>query len=214
MDWNAFLYLLLVICATYAPYKFLQRTGGLLHISAKRATILAVIFFTSILLLLRSFNFSSIETNLYIFTLLGLLVTLWFLAPRLLPFIGVYPRKILEPPSKLAIISAHPPVLFLKFFEVIFQEVFFLYLLSVVFDGFSLADRIIWFTIINVLIHAINIIFVRHIIVLWITILSIPMGILFSYLILHGYILVTVMIHLGFYLALTTYFWTNKRYSA
>lgn len=214
MDWNTFLYLILLICITYAPYKFLQSRRGLLDISFRKAAVLATIFLISILLLLKDVHLSSIETNLYIFTGLGIVVVLWFCAPRLLPLIGSYPSKILKPPSKLVIISAHPPILYLKCIEVIFQEVFFLYLLSVVLDGFPFADQIIWFTIINLLIHALNIVFVRHIIVLWITIVSIPMGLLFSYLILHGYILVTLMIHLGFYLVLTTYYWTNTRYSS
>jgi len=213
MDWNTFFYLLLIIFVAYAPYKFLQSTRGLLDISPRKATVLAAIFLTSILLLLKDVHLSSIETNLYLFAGLVILLVLWFSAPRLLPLIGSYPRKILEPPSKLGIISAHPPILYLKFFEVIFQEVFFLYLLIIVMNGLPLADRIIWFTVINVLIHAVNIVFVRHVIVLWITILSVPMGLLFSHLILSGYVLITIVIHMGFYLLLTTYFWMNKRYA-
>src|SRR3990167_4890372 len=142
MNWIEFTYLFLILIITYTPYKFLQSKRGLLDIPPRTATILATIFLMSILLLLKNVHLSSIETNLYLFTGLGIFIMLWFWAPRLLPLIGSYPRKILKPPSRLAIISAHPPILYLKFIEVIFQEVVFLYLLTIIMSGFPFTDRI------------------------------------------------------------------------
>ena len=125
MDWNAFLYLLLLIFVAYAPYKYLQITGRLLNASFQKATILVILFSTCITLLFMNVNSSSVIINPILIVGTGMLVLLWLLVPIILPKMGQCPKKALLPPKNLVIVSAHPPIFYLKFFEIVFQEVIF-----------------------------------------------------------------------------------------
>lgn len=213
MYWDKLLYLTALIFIAYTPYKFLQYKSRLLNITLKNACLLTSILIITGSLLASEVELSSIMVSWPI--VLGLMATflLWILSPYIIPRIGRYPKRVLGAESKLYMISLRPPVLILKLFEILFQEVFFLYALSMVLAGLSYESKILYFTLFNLAIHAGNIPILRNRLILMITALSVPMGVLFSVLILNGYVLVTTTIHIAFYLLLTTYYWTDQKYS-
>ena len=72
----------------------------------------------------------------------------------------------------------------------------------------STVSRMWWFTGIVGFLHLFNIFFVPS---GWFFFLvSIPMGLLFSWLILGGYITITTIIHLWFYLLLVSWYWLRR----
>jgi len=93
----------------------------------------------------------------------------------------------------------------LKYIEVLFQQAIFIYILTVTLSSFADFEKILIFTLIGAILHLGNHFYIRKKISFIFTVLSIPMGILFGYLIINGLFLVTNTIHLGFYLCFVTY---------
>lgn len=135
----------------------------------------------------------------------------WFGAPQILPRIGKNPDKVLKDNSRSYLTHGELKIFFLKFCEVLFQQAKFAYILFVVLDGLSLSSRIWWFTGIVSFLHFFNIFFVPA---GWFFFLvSIPMGPLFSWIILKGFIYIALSIHLWFYLILITQYWLRAKFS-
>lgn len=207
MEWGKLGFLLVIILIGYLPYKTMLklRTDGLATISLRISLLMSVWFIVlSLILIIQTTNFM-VNASLIPVFVFGLTIAIWFITPRMLRRFGAYPSKMLGVNPKWYILRAEPKTFFLKFCEICFQQTKFAYLLFVVFGTMPLISRMWWFTGIVGFMHIFNIYFVPS---GWLFFLmSIPMGPLFSWLILNGYITVTTTIHLWFYLLLVSWYW-------
>ncbi|MEK9143846.1 MAG: hypothetical protein AAB481_04465 [Patescibacteria group bacterium] len=210
MEWRKLIYLLVIVFIGYLPYKTILRfrKNGLSSISLRLSFFMAAWFFVlSALLILQTRNLF-VNVSPLLVAGFGTTVAIWFAAPRILRRIGAYPTKILADNPKWYILRAETKTFFLKFCEVFFQQAKFAYLLFEVLGVMPLISRVWWFTGIVGFLHVFNILFVPS---GWFFFLvSIPMGFLFSWLILAGHIVITTTIHLWFYLILVGWYWFRK----
>ncbi len=210
MEWGKLVYLLVIVFIGYLPYKTILRLrkDGLASISTSFSLLMAVWFLVlSTLLIFQT-------PNLYInaspipIVVLGITVLMWVTAPWLLRRIGRYPAEVIGDKPKWYILRAEPKTFILKLSEVLFQQAKFTYLLLVVLGAMPPVSRIWWFTGIISILHLANIFFVPA---GWFFFLvSIPMGPLFSWLILNGYVTITLAIHFWFYLLVVIWFWFRR----
>lgn len=215
MDWGKFLYLLAIIILGYAPYKIFQRTRsrGLTDITPLGATLLASWFIVlSIVLFFQTGAVFLIKTTMMVIMVV-LTVLLWLLAPMLIRKIGVFPKQLTKEKPNWFVIRFDPHTWYLKFFEVIFQQVKFLFMLYVVLAGLPYHSQILWFTLIIGFFHFQNMYFIPKKEAMEFFILSFPGALLFSILILQGYFLLSISIHLWFYLFFAGYPWFQKKYA-
>ncbi|MBP9691000.1 hypothetical protein KBD81_02870 [Candidatus Woesebacteria bacterium] len=212
MNWNSFLYLVLVLLIAYAPYKYIQRFGDLMNITFQNALLASTVMSVSVLLLLTDIAQSAISLNGILISTSGAIFLSWFAIPYIFPKLGQYPTQLISPPNGIILASVRFPLFLVKFVEVILQEVVFLYVIFVVMGNLNFYERIFAFTGALMVMHFINILFTTNkklaVIVVF---LSIPMGIVFGVLILKGYFLLSVALHLAFYVSITSYAWFGKR---
>lgn len=210
MEWGKLIYFLVIVFIGYLPYKTILRfrKNGLSSISLWLSFLMAAWFLVLFSLLILQTPNLFINVSPLLIAGFGTTVAIWFAAPRILRRIGVYPAKILGDNHKWYILRAEPKTFFLKFCEVLFQQAKFAYLLFEVLGVMPLISRVWWFTGIVGFLHIFNIFFVPS---GWFFFLvSIPMGFLFSWLILAGHIVITTTIHLWFYLFLVGWYWLRK----
>lgn len=157
---------------------------------------------------LTSLNFVS----LFIFIVVFLF---WFLSPYIFRFFGKYPKRYINDPENkirfLAKFELHSMTI--KFFEVLFQQSMFIYLLFSVLNFESFSTNLPLFVFMVAVIHLGNLPFLGTKWTLIYTALSIPMAFIFGYLILKGHIFITISIHLLFYLWFNGRLWFQKKYS-
>ena len=210
MEWGKLAYLFVIVLIGYRPYKTIQRLrpDGLASISTVLALLMALWFLIlSTILTLQTLNLI-ITTSLIPVAILGMTVLIWAVAPFLLRCIGAFPTEVIVKHPASYLIRTQPKMFFLKLCEVIFQQAKFAYLLFEVFSGLPFVSRVIWFTGVVSFLHLYNVYFVRA---AWLFFfVSIPMGPLFSILILNGYITVATTIHLWFYLVLVSWYWLRR----
>src|SRR3989344_1336387 len=207
MEWVKLVFLLSIVLIGYLPYKTIQRNrkGGLANISTQLAIGISFCFvILSTFLILQTPNLI-INRSLFPVFFLGITVLIWVLAPWLLHRMGTLPAKVIEENPTSFLIRTQPKMFLLKFCEVLFQQAKFAYLLFVVLDGLPFVSRVVWFSVIVSLLHLYNVNFVRAPRLFFF--ISIPMGPLFSLLILNGYIFIAITIHLWFYLLLVSRHW-------
>ena len=206
MDWGKLGYLLIIILIGYLPYKAIQRyrTDGLSSISTRLVFLMALWFIVlSAFLFLQTPNFT-VDTSAYPVVGFGITVLIWALAPWLLQRFGKVPTHVIKDNPKSFLIKTKPKLYILKFCEIVFQQAKFSYLLFEVFSGLPFVARIVWFTVIVSMLHLNNMYFVKAGKLFFFV--SIPMGPLFGFLILNGYITVAMTIHLWFYLLLVSWY--------
>lgn len=152
--------------------------------------------------LLITINFITVE--LFVATTL-----IWFLFPKLIRLYGKYPSSYLKDKkgNTRFMVRFELPSMTIKYFEVLFQQATFLFLLFVVLTGLPKITIIFLFTLIIVIIHLGNLFFMDRKWALFYTVLSFPMAIIFGYMILNGFVLLTASIHLLFYLLFNAFYW-------
>lgn len=140
---------------------------------------------------------------------------IWFLFPKVIRRYGKYPHSYFQDKTGNTrfMVKFELPSMTVKYFEVLFQQATFLFLLFVVLGGLSITTVIFLFTIIVAVIHLGNLFFLERKWALFYTLLSIPMAIGFSYLISQGLVLLTASMHLAFYLAFNARYWFDNKYS-
>jgi len=212
MNWQDILYILFAVFFGYLPYKVLQKKSprGLKDITLKTSLFLMVWFLLFSLLLLLQIYKPTIDLSLgplgiFLFTTL-----VWIFVPLIVPRYRNYPKKFLDSGKKLYIGELNPKTYYLKYFEVVFQQVKFIYLLEVVLGGLSIWEKLLSFTIIIVIIHLGNLFFLPIKETLFFTLLSLPMAAVFGILITQGYLLFTASLHLWFYLLYSVAPWLGK----
>lgn len=212
MNWEALLRLAVIILIGYLPYKTLARVrkGGLSTISPRLAALLTAWFIVlSVVLVLQVPNLA-IYTNPWGVGLFVTTVGVWFVSPWFIRAIGEYPKKLIDSKPTWFVVRFEPHTLYLKFFEVLFQQATFLFFLTIVFATLSFGDKILWFTLIIGFLHVNNLFFLSKQEACIFTVLSFPMAMLFGFLIEHGLIFVTTSIHLWFYLIFAGWRWLRR----
>ena len=208
-----FIFLLFVLATVNIGYK--GRTFD--KTSWNRVTMLSAWFvICSLILLWVHYQKLLITLN---FKTIGLFVTIslvWFLFPKLIRFYGTYPSLYLNDKKGNVrfIVRFEFPSMTIKYFEVLFQQATFMFLLFVALAGLSITKTVFLFILIVVIIHLGNLFFINRKWALFYTVLSVPMAIGFGYLILQGLVLLTASIHLVFYLVFNGRYWFEKKYSS
>ena len=212
MEWGKLAYLLAIIVVGYLPYKTLQRIRphGLGDISKTTAFLLFIWFLILSIILFLQTDEKIIVTSPTTVPIAVVTTLLWFFSPYLIRKIGTYPTAVIAENQKWFVIRFEPKTLYLKYVEVLFQQVKFLYLIFVVFGALTMGDRVLWFTLLVGLLHLGNVFFLSTHTAMIFFILSLPMGVLFGMLMLNGYILVTIAIHLWFYLLFGGWYWLRR----
>lgn len=213
MDIPRFIFLIVVVAFGNLLYKSYQHDHpqGIAKIPLSLAVLNFVVFLLASSVL---YIFSSplyISTHSYIVTAFLATSVLWIAAPWLVRTYGEYPKEVIEKHPKWFGLRCEPRTFYLKYFEVLFQQSTFLYILSTVLADGYIPVRLIGFTLIIAIFHLVNLMFISRkegMIFFW---FSIPMGIIFGYLILHGYIFITYTIHLWFYLIFSGRYWFLKQ---
>jgi len=207
MEWEKLVYLLTIIFIGYLPYKSIQRLRkyGLRSVSTRVSLLMTAWFIILSVLLLLQTPHMKINNQFTLIMLFSTTVLTWFSSPWVFRRLGHYPTKLLGKHPKWFLLRLEYKTIVLKFFEVLFQQAKFAYLLFEVLTPMSNVSRIWWFTVIVSFLHLNNIIFVPT--GWFFFLMSIPMGLLFSWLLLEGNIAITTTIHLWFYLALIAWYW-------
>ena len=169
------------------------------------------IWFIICSVILLVFNFQGLLIIANFITVGFFLITtlLWFTFPRIIRHYGTYPSLYLKDKKNndRFMVRFELPSMTVKYFEVLFQQATFLFLLFVVLSGSQKITSIFLFTLIIVIIHLGNLFFMNKKWALFYTVLSFPMAIIFGYMILNGFVLLTVSIHLLFYLIFNASYW-------
>ena len=206
-------FLLLVLAVANVSYKGRTFNGT----SWNRVIALSLWFIVCSLVLLGT-NYQKLLVT-FNFTTVGIFIIttlVWFLFPKLIRFYGTYPSSYLKDKkgNTRFMVRFELPSMTIKYFEVLFQQVTFLFLLFVVLVGLPKMTGIFLFTLIVAIIHLGNLFFMNKKWALLYFVLSIPMAILFGYMIMRGFILLTASIHLAFYLIFNAHYWfasNNKK---
>lgn len=206
-------FLLVFILVTNIPYK---KTIFNKKIGLGQILFLSFIFkIASLLLLIYSYEKIIIKTNNMISIPFIIITITWFIYPILIRFFGKYPITYIEDKNNKArfVVKFEFPSMIIKYFEILFQQVSFAFLLFVILIGLPKTSVVFFFAVIVVIMHLGNLFFINTKWSLYYTVLSLPMAITFSYLILDGYLLITFTIHLLFYLTTNSYYWFDPKYS-
>jgi hypothetical protein len=142
----------------------------------------------------------------------GSTTLVWFFAPWLIPKIGVFPKQIVDEKLNRFLILFQPRTFYLKYFEVLFQQVIFLFMLYVALWALPYNSQVFWFTMIIGFFHLGNLFFLPKRDAMVFFVLSFPMAVFFSFMILNGLVLVTASMHLWFYLFFAGYPWFKKNH--
>lgn len=166
----------------------------------------------TIILVFFSKNYILIKTGVFSSLIFILTTVLWFISPHLIRKFGRYPTNYLQKHGNktrfLARFDLHSMAI--KFFEILFQQSMFLFLLFYALSFDNTPWKILIFTFLMIFIHLLNMPFLGFKWTLTYTALSIPMAIVFGWLILNGHILITFSIHLLFYLIFNGQLWFFK----
>lgn len=155
-------------------------------------------------------SWSILPVNFYLLPVFILTSVLWFIFPMIVRIYGVAPKKNMIPTSGNFLLYFTPSVMFAKYFEILCQQGLFVYILFVVLQGQSDIAKLFWFFAFNILIHVANLLFMEKEETLFFIYWSIPMGIVFGYLLINGYIFLTASIHMIFYLIVNGSLWMKK----
>lgn len=207
---NHIAYLMFCIFAAYCLYKPRQKRL-FLRASAGYAVFMSGWFILfSAMLIVPSLDLLPIWWS--VFPLFFFYSLVWLLSPYIVRLWGsAPPKKLSEKPATL-LIRFEPRIFLTKYFEIIFQQSVFVYLLAVILAGQPLLDKLGWFVTIIALIHLGNLPFTGRRDTMFYFYLSIPMAILFGWLIVNGYVFVAASIHITFYLLFNGRHWFTVAY--
>ena len=167
--------------------------------------------------ILLGFNYQKLHITFNYFTVGSFSITTlaWFLFPKIIRRYGTYPHAYFKDKTGNTrfMVKFELPSITVKFFEVLFQQSTFLFLLFVALEGLPMSTTTLLFTLIVAVIHLGNLFFMDRKWALFYTLLSIPMAFGFGYLISQGLVLITASLHLIFYLVFNARYWFDTKYS-
>lgn len=135
---------------------------------------------------------------------------LWFSFPWIVRRYGHAPTHRMTANSPNFLLHFTPSIMVAKYFEILCQQGLFVYVLFIVFQGQSDFTKLIWFFVFNIGIHMANLLFMEKKETMFFVYWSIPMGFLFGYLLLNGYVFLTGSLHMLFYLVVNGPLWLKK----
>ncbi len=203
-------YFLLISVIAYAPYK----GKNFVDVGWKKAAVLSSLFaICSLLLLLGNYQKIFVSLNSIALTIFLVTTTTWYLFSKFIHRFGQYPASFLSDKknSMRFIVRFEPATMVIKYFEIVFQQAGFLYVLFVILEGYSFNQVILLFTLIVSIFHLGNLLFIHYKWTLFYFVLSIPMAIFFGYMISRGLVLLTASTHLAFYLVFNARYWFPER---
>lgn len=201
-----FLFLLLILGFVNIAYKgkaFNNKSWG-------KIVLLSLMFtLSSLVLLINKDQKILITLNIATIGFFSVTTLLWFVFPKIIRFFGKYPNWYLKDKKNNTrfIVRFELPSMTVKYFEVLFQQSTFLYLLYAVLINTTKINTIFLFAIIIVFIHLGNLFFMEKKWALFYTVLSFPMALIFGQIILQGLALITASFHLLFYLIFNSSYW-------
>jgi len=204
------LFFLVIAVITYLPYK----GKDFKNVSWRRALILSVLFLlSSTIFVVEIYQNLYINLNLITLGIFTLVTLLWFFTPKIIRFYGKYPKVFLEEKinEMRFLAKLEPRTMTIKYFEVLFQQAGFLFIFLKILGNLPIDNRILLFTLIVGIFHLGNILFMHAKWTLIYFALSVPMAIVFGYMISQGFILLTASIHLAFYLIFNARYWFLKK---
>jgi len=199
-----FLFLILIIANIAYKGKTFDKTSWV------RVFFLSLIFVaSSFFLLIGKGQKILITVNYFTIGIFFATTLLWFIFPKIIRFFGKYPSWYLKNKKNNVrfMVKFESPSMTIKYFEVVFQQSTFLYLLFVALIDLPKNTNIFLFTVVITAIHLGNLLFMDKKWALFYTVLSIPMAIIFGNMILQGFVLLTTSIHLLFYLIFNATYW-------
>ncbi|RJR14926.1 hypothetical protein C4579_03975 [Candidatus Microgenomates bacterium] len=211
IDWYALIYFAIVVFIPNYFYK--GRTFE--DVSWTRTVSLSALFVAAIGFL--GWRLMQVIFPLSLLTIpLFLLVSiLWFVWPRIINQYGTYPAYYLKREPKRFLVRFDLKVTVIKYFEVVLQNVGFLFLVFVVFSDLNTWQLYAVFLTLVIVMHAANFFAMPQKWATFYLLLSIPMAPLFLFLIQNGLVFIAISIHLGFYIAHNSYFWLHpEKYAA
>ena len=204
---NVFSFITLLVIS-FIPNAF-YKGRTFFEVSWKYTFFITVLFFIS-----SSFLFYLGSSSFFIrwsFFPIGFFFSvLWFIWPLVIRRVGTYPSGYLKQEPSRFLAKFDPKVSLFKYMEILFQEVSFLYLFFIVLSALSDFQKIAVATVIIGLFHVTNFLVMPKKFALFYFLLSLPMTLIFGILILNGYILVTLSIHICFYIVHNSFFWIPK----
>lgn len=205
-----FFYLGLIFILANLPYKGKR----FIRPSWKEAIHISLWFFLcSLFFLVPALPVSYIVIDRFqVFLFLGATIV-WFAVPAIVKRCGSYPKQYIDENPDRYLVRCELPAYFLKYGQVMFQQASFLYLLFVALPALRAPSNILWFVIIVSVAHLCNLFFIAKKWALIFFLLSVPMVVLFGFLLMDGYILITVSIHLLFYPFMNIFYWRPFRLS-
>lgn len=205
-----FFYLSSIFILANLPYRWRRFIGA-----GWRETIhISLWFFLCLLLLLiPTLPVANIVIDrLQVFLFLGATIV-WFAVPVIVKRFGSYPKQYVDENPDRYLVRCELPAYFLKYGQVMFQQAAFLYLLFVALPALKAPSSLSWFVIIVSVAHLYNIFFIAKKWALIFFLLSIPMAVLFGFLLMEGYALITASLHLLFYPLMNAFYWRPFRLS-
>ena len=211
IDWLALIYFAIGIFVPNYFYK--GRTFE--DVSWKRVLGLSALFIAAIGFLGWRLVQEIIPYSLLTIPVFALVTIIWFMWPQIINQYGTYPTYYLKHEPMRFLARFDQKVTVIKYFEVLLQNIGFLFLVFVVFRDLGTWQLYAVFLTVVIVMHAANY-FVMP--AKWATfyfLLSIPMAPLFLWLIQNGLVLVAASIHLMFYVVYNSYFWLHpEKYAA
>ena len=206
MKWDAFIYF--SILAFIPNYFYKGRTFE--KTSWMHTLGLSSLFLLSIILLWTAFQSFTLVVSQVTISLFALSTLAWFLWPIIIRHIGRYPGKYIAHEPMRFLARFDPKITVFKYLEVILQQVGMAYLLFVVLSNFMYPIIIVYFTLIITLLHAANFFVMPPKWALFYLLLSIPMALIFLFVIRNGYLFITISLHLWFYVIHNSYYWLKE----
>ncbi len=163
----------------------------------------------SLILLWNHYRIISVSLDFVTLGIFAFVTMLWILSPVIIRRIGSYPDWYLKDKTGNArfMVRFEYPSMTVKYFEVLFQQASFLYIIFIILSGLPEFTLVLRFTFIVAVIHLGNLLFFHYKWALFYFALSIPMALLFGLLIHRGLIFITTSVHLLFYLVFNARYW-------
>lgn len=202
---SSVVYLVVIMMVTYLFYKPNQKK--LFLRASNRYVVFVSMWFFIWSAALVSQAYMHLVMNWYTAPLFIAISALWFVSPYLVRLYGHAPDPSLSESPTRILIRFEPKIYVAKYFEILFQQSMFVYILFVLLFGMPYWQIILWFTLIVGFIHLLNFPFTGAKDTLFYFYLSLPMAILFGILILQGNVFISMIIHLVFYLTFNGRHW-------
>ncbi len=206
------IFFVIVSVATFLPYKCSRSFFSKMKNWTLSLLLSFWFLFWSAILFLKGFSYFRLAVDLFVILFAVTITFIWIIFPILVRKFGRAPAKLLNNPANKQwnMLRFDPKFTSIKYFEVLTQEMVFLFLYFVLLKNVSQDHRVLFFASTVAFFHLGNFFTMHTKWVLFYFLLSIPMGLIWGILLEKGMVLITFGLHLLFYLIFNAYFWLVK----